>query len=40
MIKTEDGSPLLVRDVVAQFHEWAANPFIGDKVGCDSMKSM
>jgi hypothetical protein len=32
MIKTPDGSPLLVRDVVAQLHAWAANPFIGDKI--------
>jgi hypothetical protein len=32
LVKTEDGSPLLVRDVVIQLHAWAANPFIGDKL--------
>ena len=32
VIETADGSPVLVRDVVAQVHAWAANPFIGDKI--------
>ncbi|KAI4704704.1 hypothetical protein J4E89_009581 [Alternaria sp. Ai002NY15] len=32
VIETEDGSPLLIRDVVDQFHAWANSPFIEDKI--------
>lgn len=32
VIETQDGSPLLIRDVVTQFHAWANRPFIEEKI--------
>jgi hypothetical protein len=32
MIRSKDGKPLLVRDVVAQLHEWFNSEFIADRI--------